>query len=199
MRHQDTTINHRLESWIFANAAARNAAGSYVASDVGRIAFTTDSSDYWRLTSVTPTWKKLSGIFASFQTSQPPLNPVSTTSATGVHAGLGVVVTPTVTGKVLVNISGTMVNAIANKFPAVALRWGTGTPPANGAAPAGTALGSLQFLTGNTVNNATPFSLSGVVLNAAIGVPIWFDVIQSTTAGGTTSLNSVAATAVELP
>ena len=199
MRHQDTTINHRLESWVFTNAAARVAAGSYVSTDVGRIGYQTDSGDYWRLLSTTPTWKRLNGAYAAIQTPQPPLNPAGTTSSTGVHAGLGAVLTPTVTGKVLVTITGTMVNAVANKWPATALRYGTGTPPANGAAPAGTPLGALDFLTGNTVNNATPFSLTGVVLNAAIGVALWFDLVQSTTAGGTTTLNSVSVTAVELP
>lgn len=199
MRHQDTTINHRLESWIFANATARNAAGSYVSSDVGRIAYTTDSADYWRLLTITPTWKRLNGAYAAVQTPQPPVNPAGTTSTTGVHTGLGATITPTVTGKVLAIISGTMVNAVANKWPLVQMRWGTGTPPANGAAPIGTPIGSIGFLTGNTVNNGTPFSLPGVILNAVIGVPLWLDLVQSTTAGGTTTLSYVSVTAVELP
>jgi hypothetical protein len=184
---------------VFANAAARIAAGSYVSADVGRIGYQTDTGDYWRLLSATPTWKRLNGAYAAVQTPQPPLNPAGTTSSTGVHAGLGATLTPTVTGKVLVIITGTMVNAVANKWPAVAMRYGTGTPPANGAAPAGTALGALDFLTGNTVNNATPFSLSGVILNAALAVALWFDLVQSTTAGGTTTLSSVSVLAVELP
>lgn len=199
MRHQDLTINHRLESWIFANAAARNAAGSYVAADVGRVAFTTDSADYWRLLSTAPTWKRLNGVYAAYQSPQTPPILASTTSTTGVMAGMGASVIPSVTGKVMAIITGTMVNTVANKWPMIAMRWGTGTPPANGAAPVGTAIGAIEFLTGNTANNATPFSIVGVVLNAALGVQLWFDLVQSTTSGGTTSLDYVAATIVELP
>jgi hypothetical protein len=127
MRHQDLIFNHRLESWIFANAAARNAAGTYVAGDVGRIAYTTDSGDYWRLLTTTPTWKRLNGIYAAFQTPQPPLNPTSTTSTTGVMAGLGAVITPSVTGKILVTISGTLFNVVADRWSSVSIRYGTGT------------------------------------------------------------------------
>jgi hypothetical protein len=199
MRHQDLTINHRLESWVFANSAARNAPGSYVAADVGRVAFTTDSADYWRLLSTTPTWKRLNGVYAAYQSPQPPPILTATTSTTGVMAGMGASVIPSVTGKVMAIITGTMVNTVAGKWPMIAMRWGTGAPPANGAAPVGTVIGAIEFLTGNTVNNATPFSIVGVVLNAALGVQLWFDLVQSSTAGGTTSLDYVAATIVELP
>jgi hypothetical protein len=199
MRHQDLTFNHRLESWIFANAAARNAAGSYVAGDVGRIAYTSDSADYWRLLTTAPTWKRLNGAYAAFQTPQPALNPASTTSTTGVMAGLGAVITPTVTGKILVIIAGTLGNAVAGKIPGAALRYGTGTPPVNGAAPTGTAIGAVEILTGNTVNNASPFSLAGVIINAVIGVALWLDLLQSTASGGTTALTNVSVSAVELP
>lgn len=201
MRHQDTTINHRLESWIFANKAARDAAGSYTPADVGRIAYTTDSGDYWRLITgaSTPVWKRLNGTFASYQSPQPPPILTSTVSTTGVMAGYGASVIPGVTGKLLAILTGTMVNTTANKWPMVQMRWGTGAPPLNGAAPVGTAIGSIEFLTGNTVNNATPYSCSGLVLNAALGVQLWFDLVQTSTAGGTTSLDYVAATIVELP
>lgn len=199
MRHQDLTINHRLESWVFANAAARNAVGSYVAADVGRIAYQTDTGEYWRLISVTPTWKRLNGVYAAYQSPQPPPILTPTASTTGVMAGMGALVVPSVTGKVMAIITGTMVNTIANKWPSVALRYGTGTPPANGAAPVGSPIGAIEFLTGNTANNATAFSITGLVLNAALGVPLWFDLVQSTTSGGTTALDYVAATIVELP
>ena len=45
MRHQDLTINHRLESWVFANASARLAPGDYVIGDVGRIAYQSDTGE----------------------------------------------------------------------------------------------------------------------------------------------------------
>jgi hypothetical protein len=61
MRHQDLTLNHRLESWVYANAAARTGATGFVAGDVGRIAYQTDTGEYWRLTATTPTWAKAGG------------------------------------------------------------------------------------------------------------------------------------------
>lgn len=201
MRHQDATINHRLESWVFANAAARNAAGSYVAGDVGRIAFTTDSADYWRLLSVTPTWKRLNGLYASFKTTTPVvMTPPTAALSPGVMVGMNAPFTPTVTGKVLVTICGTIVNTTANIQPNVQMRWGTGTPPALNAAATGTAIGGSAGLTGNTPSNASPFSLTSFILNAAIGVPIWFDLaIWNNAAGGLAWVAGAVVNAVELP
>jgi hypothetical protein len=56
MRHQDLTLNHRLETWVYANAAARTGATGFVSGDVGRIAYQSDNGTYWRLTATTPTW-----------------------------------------------------------------------------------------------------------------------------------------------
>ena len=59
MNHPNSTFNHPIENWIFANAAARVAAGTYVAGDVGKVAFQQDNNTYWRLTATTPTWVPL--------------------------------------------------------------------------------------------------------------------------------------------
>ncbi len=56
MIHSSLTLNHILENWVFANAAARVAAGSYVTADIGKVAYQTDTGQYWRLTATTPTW-----------------------------------------------------------------------------------------------------------------------------------------------
>jgi hypothetical protein len=55
-RHQDLTINHRIESWVYANAAARLSATGFVTEDIGRIAYQTDTGQYFRLTGTAPTW-----------------------------------------------------------------------------------------------------------------------------------------------
>ncbi len=54
--HSALTKIHRLENWVYANAAARLAATGFVSGDVGKVAFQTDTSSYWRLTATTPTW-----------------------------------------------------------------------------------------------------------------------------------------------
>jgi hypothetical protein len=203
MRHQDLLFNHRLESWAFADAAARNAPGSYVSSDVGRIGYQNNTGDYWRLLTTTPTWKRLNGAYASYQT---PVASIVTTSGTatlspGVLVGMNAPFTPTVTGKILVTISGTLINAIAGKTPNCQIRFGTGAPPAFGASGStGTAISGVSALTGSAANNASPFSLSAVVPAAALGTPLWFDLAMwNLTSGGSTSVTSVAVSAVELP
>lgn len=63
--HSTLTKNHRLENWVYANEAARLAASGLVSGDVGKIAFQTDTSTYWRLTATTPTWALIQGYPAS--------------------------------------------------------------------------------------------------------------------------------------
>jgi hypothetical protein len=186
MRHQDLTLNHRLDSWIFADAAARNATGSYVTADVGRVAYQTNTGDYWRLLTVTPTWKRLNGAYASYQTVTPVSSATTAAVAPGVMAGMNAPITPTVTGKILVTISGSIINSVANKIPNAQIRWGTGTPPVAGAVgTAGAGIGGVAGLTGNIVNNASPFSLTAVITGAVIGTALWFDLaIWNTTTGG---------------
>ena len=48
---------HRPYQWSFANTAARVAAGSYVSTDVGKLARQTDDDSLWMLTATTPTWQ----------------------------------------------------------------------------------------------------------------------------------------------
>jgi hypothetical protein len=59
--HSALTKVHRLENWVYANAAARLAATGLVSGDVGKVAYQTDTASYWRLTATTPTWVPISG------------------------------------------------------------------------------------------------------------------------------------------
>lgn len=61
--HSAQTANHIIESWTYADAAARTGASGFVAGDVGKIAYQTDTATYWRLTAVTPTWVQATPIF----------------------------------------------------------------------------------------------------------------------------------------
>lgn len=42
--------------WTYANAAARTAATGLVASDIGQLAYESDTMTYWRLQTTAPTW-----------------------------------------------------------------------------------------------------------------------------------------------
>jgi uncharacterized membrane protein HdeD (DUF308 family) len=137
----------------------------------------------------------LNGTYAAVQTAQ--YNPAATTSVTGIMAGVGAVITPTVTGKVLVTIAGTISNTAGHASTAQ-MRWAQGSAPAYGAAPIGAAIGALAG--GNDPDAwSAPFSLSGVIPNAVIGQPVWFDLLIGTNAGGSCLLNWVTATLTEIP
>ena len=56
MRHQEQTINHILENYVYADCVARMAATGLVAADVGKVAFQSDIAAYYRLTATTPAW-----------------------------------------------------------------------------------------------------------------------------------------------
>jgi hypothetical protein len=177
-----------------------------VSGDVGRIAFQTDTGQYWRLTAITPTWQLIGPpttvpppVYASLQT--PPVSPTNTTSTTGAMMGLGVghTLTPTATGKVFVAFDGTLTNAIASKTSNAQIRYGTGTPPANGAATSGTAVGGIGAANGNAAVEVCPFSAKAVLTGLVIGTPIWFDLCLWTDSGGGAVILQTTTTAIELP
>ncbi len=60
--HAQQTANHRIESWVYADATARAAATGFVAGDVGRIGYQSDDGSYWRLTDDSPVaWEQVGG------------------------------------------------------------------------------------------------------------------------------------------
>ena len=204
MRHQDLTINHRLESWVYANTADRLAASGFVAGDIGRIAYQSDTGQFWRLTGIAPvTWQAVSPgpalAYAHLQTGQ--VSPAATSAPSpGVMMGLAGVITPTATGKIFATIAGTMGDTVANKTPALQMRFGTGSPPVNGAGGApGTLIGAQEIVTGNMTNNLSPFSVCGVIMGAALGVPLWLDLQLWTSPGGIAVVVGASVSAFELP
>lgn len=58
MIHSNSTRNHKIENWTYANAGARTGASGFLSTDLGKLAFQTDNSTYWRLTATTPTWEQ---------------------------------------------------------------------------------------------------------------------------------------------
>jgi len=116
-----------------------------------------------------------------------PANPAAPASGTSTMAGLGATCafTPTRTGQVMVTISGHVtlaagLTAGAGMFNTI--YYGTGTPPANGAAVTGTqATGAQRCFVGvsPTAAEYRPFSLTAVLTGLVIGTPYWVDLVQS--------------------
>jgi hypothetical protein len=200
MRHQDLTINHILESWVYANAAARTGATGFVAGDIGRIAYQSDNGTYWRLTATTPTWASLQPLaYASLLATAG--NPTGTASTAFVMMGLGGTfkITPTATGKMHILIQGYLFGTVASVGMLAQLRYGTGAAPANGAAAAGTGIGNF-VQANNSANAGSPFCLSGIVTGMALGTQYWIDLaIASSNATQTTAVGAPVLTAFETP
>jgi hypothetical protein len=129
-----------------------------------------------------------------------PLNPTGTTSAVGVMMGLAGAITPSVTGRVLVTICGSIQNSVATDGGQVQIIMGTGAAPANGDALTGTAYGSLQVSTrsNGVANGKIPFSITALVTGLTPGTAYWIDVSLARIAGGTATISSVAISAFEL-
>lgn len=203
MRHQDLTINHILESWVFANAAARTAPGSYVPGDVGRVGFQTDTGQYFRLTSTLPGWELIAPSsptgtgFAHLQTAQ--VTTPGTNSTTGVMAAVGGIITPTSTGKVLVTINGTCYDNAAGVAVEMVLRYGTGPRPNHGDPLAGTTFGPIMGAQSSAGNVFHAYSITGLITGLVVGTPYWVDVSYGNSAAGTAVLDWTTCSAVELP
>lgn len=198
MRHQDLTLNHRLESWVYADAPTRVAALGFVAGDVGRIAFQTDTGQYWRLIDDTPVvWQPMSST-ATLQTAY--VSPNVAVGAVSVMAGLAAVITPVASGKLFVTIAGYISNTSTGAAQ-TAIRYGTGVAPANGAALVGTQVGAVAQRDGGLpVGTKVPFSVSAVITGLAVTPPnpVWLDLAVVSTLGNT-SIGNVAVSAYELP
>lgn len=126
-----------------------------------------------------------------------------TVSTVGVHAGYGgsARLTPAITGRVLLIFSGYLSSSVAGAFAAViAVRYGTSTAPAHGAAATGTNVANVNQSYGHSAAAlyAVPFTVCCVVSGLTVGTDYWFDWIYgSSSAGSTAKLNACAASIAE--
>jgi hypothetical protein len=139
--------------------------------------------------------------YANFNTVN--LGAYTTTSLTGIMAGLAALITPTATGKLNITIYGTGRNDTASQGALLQMRYGTGTAPANGAAPTvGTAMGSLCNigLAGNPANMRVPFSMTAIVTGLALNTAVWMDIsLAVTPSSGTVTLSNIGVAVNEIP
>lgn len=62
MFHRNSTLNHKIENWTYADAAAREAATGFVSGDLNKIAYQTDTGVYYRLSVTTPVWVAIAAV-----------------------------------------------------------------------------------------------------------------------------------------
>jgi hypothetical protein len=127
-------------------------------------------------------------------------SPATTTSLTGVMMGMGTscAITPQLSTRVHIALTGTTSNNTANDGEAGTLTFGTGTAPVNGAAPTGTALGNpVSHTTSGLGGNVTPIAWDGIATGLTPGTAIWIDVNYKALSAGTASLQNVTCNAFE--
>ena len=124
--------------------------------------------------------------------------PVPGAAQTGsVMDGLGssMIFTPSKNGVVLIIISGNYANSSNSNIASIQIRYGTGTPPAVGAAVTGTAVGSAYRI--QSVTTVTSFTIVSIAAGLTIGTPYWFDFGQTTAGANTITFSGMAASFVE--
>jgi hypothetical protein len=140
-------------------------------------------------------WSTASGV--TLQSAQ--ANPGATTSTTGVMAGLAQTITPARSGKIVIFIAGNGYNNTAADGYSCQIRYGTGTAPANGAAPVGTAIGATAQGHSAASGYRSSFCLTALVTGLTVGTAVWIDLLEAAVTGGTMQLQQVTVTAWELP
>jgi hypothetical protein len=132
-----------------------------------------------------------------------PSLPAGTSSGSAVMMGMGSVCTVTPDGgngpyaRILLNFRGTMTDSIAGGI-VIQARYGTGTPPANGAAgTAGTSIGAPIYGNVPVGGNNMAFNVGGIITGLTYGTAYWFD-LSMLSGGGTVSLATISCDAMEM-
>jgi hypothetical protein len=126
-----------------------------------------------------------------------PANPGGTTSTTFVMMGLAGSITPTVSGRVLLAVSGDARNSVAGDGGTISFRTGTGNVPTNGQAGFGNSLGNAVSFTSTAANAAHPFSIVSITTGLTLNTAHWIDVALLAVTGGTASIEGVTIVAME--
>ena len=124
--------------------------------------------------------------------------PAGTTSATAVMMGLAAALTPGASSQVLALAMGQMQNSTLNDGVTVALYYGTGTAPSNGAAVTGTLVGIAQSFTEAVTGLSSGFTVGGTITGLTPTTAYWFDLAVLAVTGGTASVTGVTLMAQEV-
>jgi hypothetical protein len=127
-------------------------------------------------------------------------NPTGTNAAGGKMMGTGASachITPVYSGRVTIHMDYDFASTTGAVSAASQLKWGTGTPPANGDAPIGTAIGNPRTGYIAVANAHAPASHDWILFGLTPGVQVWFDSQLSTASGSTVTIAGVNCTATE--
>lgn len=132
-----------------------------------------------------------------------PSDPTGTTNTTGLMMGMAGAITPRMTGRILITISGDISNDTADDGAKVQARYGTGTAPTNAAALTGTTCGGLVVANSTVPGAGTlamrdPFSVQCIATGLTVGTAYWIDAGLAAITGGTATIKNVSITAFEL-
>ena len=125
-----------------------------------------------------------------------PANPTGTSSTAGVMMGISGSITPATSGNILLFVTGQMFQSTCGDGCSATLRYGTGTAPANGAAPVGTSTASTSA-TLMLASQSVPFSLATYVTGLTISTAYWIDLSTAAITAGTCSLFNLSVAASE--
>jgi hypothetical protein len=141
---------------------------------------------------VEPAWVTPASVTASLAA------PAGTTSTTGVMVGFNAQLTPTATGRLMLNAAGIGAIQAGNVPATVSLCIGTGTPPANGAAlPSGGTVLVAQKV--DPATGGAQFTVSALATGLTIGTQYWVGLMQTATASNVSfTLTNVSIIAAEL-
>jgi hypothetical protein len=152
--------------------------GVGVAPAYGKVVLTTDVSG------ILPVANGGTGVSVNATNNQKqPANPVGSASAVGLMQGLGVLITPTKTGNIIIVISGNVTVGSNNTGAAFQIRTGTGAAPANGAVISGTAQGTLNSVFMTNAGDVDSFAVNATVTALTIGTTYWIDLTLAVTGG----------------
>lgn len=117
-------------------------------------------------------------------------SPTGTSSTTAVMMGLAATIAPTST-RLLVTISGNTRVSVGTAACTWQVAFGTGGPPANGAAATGTTVGSTQTELNPSANIDCPFSKTVIITGLTGGTTYWVDLQFKAVGAATASCNNV--------
>ena len=131
----------------------------------------------------------------------PVNNPTGTTSASMVMMGCGQTFTPARSGNLFLLFSTRMFSSVVGDELLVQMSYGTGTPPANGAAVTGTQAGprmsAIAVSTGGT--GAPQDMIPAILTGLSVGTTYWFDAaVQRSAGSGTVGLSQPNFTILEM-
>lgn len=129
-----------------------------------------------------------------------PSDQTAINNATYKMVGLGAAgwtLTPQVTGRVVICISGNLVDNTAATTATCQLSYGTGTAPVNAATLTGTQQGGQLSWVTLASQLTIPFSMSAMITGLAVGTAVWFDVCAKS-AAGTIQVTNATCWAIEV-